>query len=58
MRAGFFPLSCGASCSPPQIQFVVRGVRYTIQANLRRTGRSDKAVLIAAAESAITAGPR
>jgi hypothetical protein len=56
--AGFFPLSCGASCSPPQIMFVVHGVRYTIQANLKPSGSSDKTVLIAAAQSAIAAGPR
>ena len=24
-KAGYHPLSCGASCSPPQIQFVVHG---------------------------------
>jgi hypothetical protein len=56
--AGFFPLSCGASCSPPQIQFVAHGVLYTIQANLNRSAKNDKTVLIAAAESAIAAGPR
>jgi hypothetical protein len=56
--AGFFALSCGASCSPPQIMFLVHGVLYTIQANLKRSGMSDKAVLIAAAKSAIAAGPR
>jgi hypothetical protein len=56
-RAGFFPLSCGGSCSPPQIDFIVHGVRYTIQANLN-TKRGDRATLIAAAQSAIAAGPR
>jgi hypothetical protein len=56
-RAGFLPLSCGASCSPPQIDFVRGGVRYTIQANLK-TRQTDRAALIAAAESAISAGPR
>jgi hypothetical protein len=56
-RAGFEPLSCGASCSPPQIDFVWHRVLYTIQANLK-TRRTDRAVLIAAAESAISAGPR
>ena len=56
-RAGFVPLSCGASCSPPQIDFVWHGVRYTIQANLK-TRQSDRAALIAAAQSAISAGPR
>jgi hypothetical protein len=56
-RAAFEPLSCGASCSPPQIDFIVHGVRYTIQANLR-TKQTDRAALIAAAQSAISAGPR
>jgi hypothetical protein len=56
-RAGFVPLSCGASCSPPQIDFVWRGVLYTIQANLK-TRQTDRDALIAAAQSAITAGPR
>ena len=56
-KAGFKPLSCGGSCSPPEIIFVVHGIRYTIQANLN-TKQSDKTALIAAAESAISAGPR
>lgn len=56
-RAGFEPLSCGASCSPPQIDFLVHGVRYAIQARLR-TSRGDRATFVAAAESAIAAGPR
>jgi hypothetical protein len=57
-KAGFHPLSCGASCSPPQIQFVVNGITYTIQANLKKTARGDRGTLISAAESAISAGPR
>ncbi len=56
-RAGFVPLSCGASCSPPQVDFVWHGVLYTIQANLK-TKQTDRAALIAAAQSAISAGPR
>ena len=56
-RAGFLPLSCGGSCSPPQIDFSWHGVLYTIQANLR-TKQTDRAALIAAAQSAISAGPR
>jgi hypothetical protein len=56
-RAGFLPLSCGASCSPPQIDFVWHGALYTIQANLK-TKQTDRAALIAAAQSAISAGPR
>jgi hypothetical protein len=57
-KAGFTPLSCGASCSPPQIVFIVHGVRYTIQANLKKTAKGDRATLISTAESAISAGPR
>jgi hypothetical protein len=56
-RAGFVRLSCGASCSPPQIDFLWHGVLYTIQANLN-TKQTDRAALIAAAQSAISAGPR
>jgi hypothetical protein len=56
-KAGFVPLSCGASCAPPQIDFIVHGIRYTIQANLK-TSKGDRAALVAAAESAISAGPR
>jgi hypothetical protein len=56
-RAGFLPLSCGGSCSPPQIDFVVHGVLYTIQANLK-TSRGDRATLVRAAQAAIAAGPR
>jgi hypothetical protein len=56
-RAGFVPLSCGASCAPPQLDFVVHGVRYTIQARLR-SSRHDRATLVAAAEAAIRAGAR
>jgi hypothetical protein len=56
-KAGFKPLSCGASCSPPAIDFIVHGIRYEIQANLK-TKQSDKAALIKAAQGAISAGPR
>lgn len=56
-RAGFVALSCGASCSPPQIDFVVHRVRYTIQATLS-TSRDDLGNLTRAAEAAIAAGPR
>jgi hypothetical protein len=56
-KAGFIPLSCGASCSPPQIDFLVGGMRYTIQANIK-SRHGDRAAMIDAAESAIDAGPR
>lgn len=57
-KAGFTPLSCGASCAPPQIDFLVNGIRYVIQANLKKTRKGDKATLIDAAQAAIKAGPR
>jgi hypothetical protein len=55
-KAGFVGLSCGASCSPPQVDFVVGGVLYSIQAN---TGRHNaRSELISAAQAAISAGSR
>jgi hypothetical protein len=57
-RTGFFrPLSCGASCSPPSIEWRERGTLYGIQANVggRRTERRR---LVALANSAIRHGPR
>jgi hypothetical protein len=55
-KAGYHPLSCGASCSPPEVDFIVGGVLYSIQAN---TGKhQSRPALISAAESAISAGPR
>jgi hypothetical protein len=57
-KAAYHPLSCGASCSPPQIMFVVHGITYTIQANLKKTAKGDRGTLISAAEAAISTGPR
>jgi hypothetical protein len=57
-KAAYHPLSCGASCSPPQIMFVVHGITYTIQANLKKTAKGDRETLISAAEAAISSGPR
>jgi hypothetical protein len=55
-RTGFFtPLSCGASCSPPSIQWRERGAVYTIQAKV--VGRERRA-LVRLANSAIRRGPR
>jgi hypothetical protein len=59
-RTGYFKaLSCGGSCSPPEIQWRSRGNLYTIQAKIPDS--SDAAAqqrLVAAANSAIGAGPR
>jgi hypothetical protein len=53
------PLTCGASCSPPQIQWVQRGVLYGIQAKLGAAGASaQRAALVRAANSAIRGRPR
>jgi hypothetical protein len=55
---GFFkPSTCGASCSPPQLLWRVGNVLYDLQ--LRAAGRaSDRAELVAIADSALAAGPR
>jgi hypothetical protein len=51
-------LSCGASCSPPSIEFVRGKVLYGIQGKVFQRGRSAKQVLITAANSALRAGLR
>jgi hypothetical protein len=38
--------------------FVVHGITYTIQANLKKTAKGDRETLISAAEAAISSGPR
>ena len=55
---GYFkPLSCGASCSPPSIEWVLDGVLYEIQADVG--GRKwERRRLVALADSAIKNGPR
>ncbi|MGP0053886.1 MAG: hypothetical protein ACLPZR_34310 [Solirubrobacteraceae bacterium] len=55
-KAAYHGLACGASCSPPQIEFVVHGTVYTFQANL--TTRDDRTTLVDAAQQAISAGAR
>jgi hypothetical protein len=59
VTGSYKPLSCGASCSPPTIDFVRRGVRYAIQARVGAEGdAAQRAALVAAARSALRAGPR
>jgi hypothetical protein len=53
----FTPLSCGASCSPPQIQWRERGATYAIQADVG-TRRTERRILVRMASSAIRSGPR
>lgn len=51
------PITCGASCSPPELQWRRSGVLYDLQ--FREAGRgSDTAKLVAMADSALAAGPR
>jgi hypothetical protein len=59
-RTGYFtPLSCGGSCSPPQIEWVSRGNLYEIQAKVPDgNDAGQRRRLVAAANSAIGAGPR
>jgi hypothetical protein len=58
-KPGYFRgLSCGGSCSPPSIEFKRGGVLYEIQAKLAVKGKSDRTLLVAAANSAISHGPR
>lgn len=52
-RTGYYqPLSCGASCSPPSIEWRERHTRYSIQAKV------GKRELVRMANSAIRNGPR
>ena len=53
----FTPLSCGASCAPPRIEWRERGATYGIQANVG-TQRTERRILVAMADSAIRNGPR
>ncbi|HEY4279540.1 MAG TPA: hypothetical protein VGM91_15045 [Conexibacter sp.] len=49
--------SCGASCAPPEIQWVDNGVLYAIQMVEAGPG-SDRRKLVALANSALAGGPR
>lgn len=55
--ARFKPTTCGASCSPPQIQWRTRGVLYDVQLRAAGPG-NDRAKLVRLADSALAAGPR
>ena len=57
-RTGWFtPTGCGASCSPPQIQWRERGKLYTIQARVG-TESTERREIVRLANSAIINGPR
>jgi hypothetical protein len=59
-RTGYFkPLTCGASCSPPIIEWISRGNLYSIQAKIPdATDAAQRRRMVAAANAAIGAGPR
>jgi hypothetical protein len=53
------PLSCGASCSPPTIEWKQRGHLYRLQAKLAVSGRTkQRRAMVRAANSAIRSAPR
>ncbi|WCB94574.1 hypothetical protein DSM104299_03311 [Baekduia alba] len=54
MKGHYRPLSCGASCSPPSIAWIQKGVRYEIQAK----ARGGREAFVAMANSAIKNGNR
>ena len=57
-RHGYFrPLRCGASCAPSSIQWVKKGVLYTIEGKFG-TKKTERRVLVRLANSAIGRGPR
>ena len=57
-RTGYWKgITCGASCSPAEIQWVENGVLYTV-ATKAVTSKKEKATLVKLANSAILAGPR
>jgi hypothetical protein len=53
----FQPLSCGASCAPPQISWRQHGATYSIQAAVG-TRRTERRILVRMASSAIWHGAR
>jgi len=51
--------SCGGSCTPPQINWMYKGVLYTIQFNVNNKSKTaDQGEIIALANSAILGGER
>jgi hypothetical protein len=56
MTGYYKPLTCGASCSAPTIQWRQNGALYEIQA--KETGKRAKRTMIGLANSAIRFGRR
>ena len=54
IHGAYKPLSCGASCSPPAIMWIQRGVRYEIQAK----ALGGRTAFVRMANSAIRHGRR
>jgi hypothetical protein len=54
LKGHYQPLSCGASCAPPSIAWIQRGVRYEIQAK----ALGGRKAFVAMADSAIAHGDR
>jgi len=59
VKATYKPTTCGASCSPAEIDWVLKGVVYRYQLQVNARGKAaEKAAMIKMANSAIKAGPR
>ena len=56
-KGRFKPLTCGASCSAPSIEWKERGIVYRIAANVG-TKRTERKLLVRMANQAIRRGPR
>jgi hypothetical protein len=56
VRARYKPLSCGGSCSPPTLTFVVRRVAYTF--SVKDPAAPARATLVRMANAAVRAGAR
>jgi hypothetical protein len=57
IRGRYKPLSCGASCAPPTIEWKQRGVVYRIEANVG-TKHTERRLMVRMANEAIRQGPR
>jgi hypothetical protein len=64
IRGSFAGIQCGAACSPASIDWIERGVLYTIEANPsiesqpNVSAKAFERIFIVAADQAIDAGPR
>ena len=61
-RGRYTPLSCGASCSPPSIEWSDAGVVYRstlhVEYRVRLSSARERTLMLQLANSAIAAGPR